>query len=195
MEEQDVNIDEKLTSMDWFMETNSKTAEKNIDDKMAGMKKFMEDNTKEMDKKLDVKLKLLGNTAKDMDKLLDAKLKLLENTANGLGGRMDIVKQEIIAAVAVVKKEVDVCGYVARGHPLSAPNDPYPKATFTPDLGIIEEKRRKDEEKRRKDAAARGECPDCGVTNPKKCEFGNTSGEHKGRRYCGSCSSGCEYDD
>ena len=45
MEEQDVNIDEKLTSMDWFMETNSKTAEKNIDDKLAGMKKFMEDNT------------------------------------------------------------------------------------------------------------------------------------------------------
>jgi len=184
MEEQNVNIDEKLTSMDWFMETNSQATEKNIGEKLAGMKKFMEDNTNETGMILDTKLKLLGNTAKEMDKKLDAKLKLLENAANGLGGRLNGVKKEIIAAVAVVKKEVDVCGYVARGHRLSIPNNPYPKLTFTPDLGTIEEKRRKDAE----DVVARGGCPNCFDYNPKKCAYGNGSGEHKGRRYCGSCS-------
>ena len=129
-----------------------------------------------MDKKLDVKLKLLENTAKDMDKKLDAKLKLLENAANGLRGRFDDVKKEIVAAVAEVKREVDECP------------------------SVIEEKRRKDEVKRRKDAAARGECPDCGATNPKTCEYGNYYGDyngetHKGHRYCGNyhCSEDGNY--
>ena len=97
MNEQTVNIDAKLAGMKQFIETNSKTAEKKLDEKLAGMKKFMEANTKEMNKKLDVKLKLL------------------ENTANGLGGRLDGVKKEIVAAVAAVKKDTEICEIIARG--------------------------------------------------------------------------------
>ena len=145
------DVGNHLAGMKKFTETNSKTTEKKLDEELAGMKKFMEVNAKEMDKKL------------------DAKLKLLENTANGLGGRLKGVKNEIVAAVAAVKKEVDVCGHAARGykvkgHPLIEAGDLM------------------------KQIIAKDGCPKCFDYNPKKCAYGYKSGDHKGRRYCGSCS-------